>query len=119
MKVKTYAVLQRAVEEGVGIGWRHAHKHVDAPDEIDVLDSIEAGVMNSICEWFDFDDDADDETHEEVELARKGEYVSSEEMKQELATKERLDRLEKTVKFMEAQILKQVNRELEAWHAKY
>ena len=56
MKVNTYSVLTRAVEEGIEYGWRHAHKHTDTPDEDTVRTAIHYAIMNSIGEVFVFDD---------------------------------------------------------------
>jgi hypothetical protein len=40
MKVRAYAVLRRAIEEGVDYGWRRA-----------------SGILNEVCEYFDFEDE--------------------------------------------------------------
>lgn len=58
LKVRTYPVLCRAVEEGVAYGWQRAHKHVDAPDAQTIEQQIVTAVVNEICEYFDFDDTA-------------------------------------------------------------
>lgn len=55
MKVKAYAVLQRAVEEGVACGLRRAHKHTDVPTSDAVEEAVERAVMEAICEYFSFD----------------------------------------------------------------
>ena len=59
MRVRAYTVLQRAVEEGVAYGWRRAHKHTATPDESAIQDEIVTGILNEVCEYFDFDDPAD------------------------------------------------------------
>lgn len=56
MRPLTYAILERAVEEGVSLGWRRAHKHDDAPDEDQARDQIQTAVMGAILEVFAFDD---------------------------------------------------------------
>ena len=56
MKANAYKVMQMAVEEGVAYGHMRAYKHTDTPSEDEVKNAIEDAVMNSICEWFDFDD---------------------------------------------------------------
>lgn len=56
LKVRSYPVMERAVEEGVGYGWRRAHKHTDKPDEDTAIEQIRQAVMNEICEAFDFGD---------------------------------------------------------------
>lgn len=68
MKVSSYAVLCRAVEEGVAAGWAHAHKHTDTPSPEYVQAEIERGVMDAIGEVFTFDDDL-------VDLAPAGEVT--------------------------------------------
>lgn len=55
MKVDAYAVLSRAVDEGLQYGWNRAHKHTDKPSKEALLESLEREVMNSICEVFSFD----------------------------------------------------------------
>jgi hypothetical protein len=40
MKVRTYPVLCRAVEEGVAYGWQRAHKHIDTPDAETIEEQI-------------------------------------------------------------------------------
>lgn len=59
IKVHTYAIMVRCVEEGVAYGWNHAHKHTDTPDPDTIKNEIEAAVINSICEYFSFEEDAD------------------------------------------------------------
>lgn len=58
MKVRAYPVLLRAVEEGVAYGWRRAHKHTDKPDEAKIEEQIVTAVVNEVCEYFEFDDEA-------------------------------------------------------------
>jgi hypothetical protein len=55
MRMRAYDVLRRAIEEGVEYGWRRAHKHTDAPDEETIKDQIVTGILNEVCEYFDFD----------------------------------------------------------------
>lgn len=56
MRVRTYDVIARAVEDGVERGWRLAHKHTPKPPEQAVRDAIEQAVMNEICTWIEFDE---------------------------------------------------------------
>ena len=56
MKVRVYEVLHRAIEEGIDYGWRRAHKHTDAPGEAAIKDEVLQGILNEVCEVFDFDD---------------------------------------------------------------
>lgn len=56
LKPKTYPILLQAVEEGVLHGYNKAHKHVDKPDEILLVECIVKATMESVLEWFDIDD---------------------------------------------------------------
>jgi hypothetical protein len=58
LKVRAYDVLRRAIEEGVEYGWRRAHKHTDAPDAEAIKDQVTTSILNEVCEYFDFDDEA-------------------------------------------------------------
>ena len=55
LKARVYDVVGRAVEEGLKLGWQHAHKHVDAPSKELILDRLEDDIMNQLCEVIDFD----------------------------------------------------------------
>ncbi len=55
LRVRSYEVLRRAVEEGVAYGWRRAHKHTEAPGEDTIKDEIVSAVLNEVAEYFDFD----------------------------------------------------------------
>jgi len=57
MKPKTYQVLCMAVEEGVTYGLTRAHKHTDKPTHDQVVNAVTEAVLNSICEWFDLEQD--------------------------------------------------------------
>jgi hypothetical protein len=57
MKPKFSKVLETAVEHGVSYGYRRAHKHVENPTEGAIIDNVVEQVMNSLDEWFDFEDD--------------------------------------------------------------
>ncbi|MFZ5786915.1 MAG: hypothetical protein ACOY3Y_10780 [Acidobacteriota bacterium] len=56
MRVRAYEVLRRAIEEGLEYGWRRAHKHTDTPDEAPLKEEVLQGIMNEVCEVFDFDE---------------------------------------------------------------
>jgi hypothetical protein len=58
MVVRAYPILRRAVEEGVAYGYRRAHKHTDAPAVHAIEEHIVSAVMNEVCDYFDFSDDA-------------------------------------------------------------
>ena len=61
MKVKTYAVIDRAVADGVNYGWNRAHKHNNSPSEDEIKQQMMLAVMQEICEWFDFEPDVSGE----------------------------------------------------------
>lgn len=50
LKLNTYAIVARAVEQGIGLGWRRAHKHTDTPGEGAVLHEIEEAIMACLGE---------------------------------------------------------------------
>lgn len=50
-----------ALEEGVRYGYNRAHKHVENPTEGAIIDNIVEQVMNSLYEWFDFEDECKDD----------------------------------------------------------
>lgn len=54
VKVRLYELVERAVEEGVAMGWRRAHKHGNSPDCV-LTDDIEREVMLALCEVIDFE----------------------------------------------------------------
>jgi hypothetical protein len=57
MKPKIYSILSLAVEEGIRIGYRHAHKHTDHPGEDVAIGNIHSEVMGSIVDYFSFEED--------------------------------------------------------------
>jgi hypothetical protein len=61
MKPNFRKVLEMALEEGVRYGYNRAHKHVENPTEGAIIDSIAEQVMNSLYEWFDFEDEYKDD----------------------------------------------------------
>lgn len=56
LKPKTYPLLLQAIEEGVLHGYSRAHKYVEQPDEILLVESIVKYTVESVLEWFDIDD---------------------------------------------------------------
>ncbi len=56
IRMLSYQVMARAVDEGVCYGYRRAHKHTDAPDEETLTMAIYDAVLSSICEVFEFDE---------------------------------------------------------------
>jgi len=55
VKVNLYSLLADAVENGIDLGWMHAHKHTDTPDEFAVKRAIHDDTMAAICELIDFE----------------------------------------------------------------
>jgi hypothetical protein len=55
MKIKSYPVIDRAVEEGIAYGYRRAFKHTDTPTEENIKIAIHDAVMNSLAEVIEFD----------------------------------------------------------------
>jgi hypothetical protein len=60
MKPKLHKILQTAVEQGVSYGYRRSFKHVENPTEGAIIDSIVEQVMNSLDEWFEFEDEVNE-----------------------------------------------------------
>lgn len=60
LRVDAYKVLVQAIEDGVNLGWSRAHKHNDRPGEATIKESMRNEIMNSICEWFNFDEENDE-----------------------------------------------------------
>lgn len=59
LKVKTYEVVSRAVEEGVSFGWQRFMKYHDGDvSEMQdaVYDNVVREVLNALCEVVDFED---------------------------------------------------------------
>ena len=50
LKFDAHEILSRAVEEGVRLGYRRAHKHTDEPSEETIVSHVELAVMESLSE---------------------------------------------------------------------
>ncbi len=57
MRPKIRPLLEMCINEGVLRGYRRAHKHIENPTEGAIIDSVVEQVMNSLDEWFDFEDE--------------------------------------------------------------
>lgn len=55
VRVRTYSLVDRAVEEGLECGWRRAHKHTDTPEPDAIREAQLMAIMGAICEVIDFD----------------------------------------------------------------
>lgn len=58
VRINTYAVIERAVEEGIEFGWGRAHKHTDTPTPEHVREAVHIAVMNELSDLLRFDGDA-------------------------------------------------------------
>jgi hypothetical protein len=56
MKPKLRTILEVAINEGITVGYRRAHKHTEEPSESWVIETIENEIMNCIDLYFDFED---------------------------------------------------------------
>lgn len=56
MKANEYQVLQTAVDEGVSWGFARAYKYTEEPTEDQLREAIKQAVLDSICDWFKFDE---------------------------------------------------------------
>ena len=57
MKPKFHIVLETAIKQGVSYGYSRAHKHVENPTEGAIIDSIVEQVINSLDDWFEFEEE--------------------------------------------------------------
>ena len=55
LRVRVYDVLRDAIERGLAIGWRRAHKHPDKPTEEMMREQILLSVMAEVSEGFEFE----------------------------------------------------------------
>lgn len=54
MKVNTYKLIEKCVEDGTKYGMDRAFKYNDAPTDQDITDEVVSAVMQELCEWFEF-----------------------------------------------------------------
>lgn len=63
MRVKLYDLLSDKIEEGLGWGIRRVYKYSDGPKTEDDLlgqtDEIMREIMEAVCQYLDFEDDAE------------------------------------------------------------
>lgn len=57
LKLKTYSIIEEAVEKGISYGLMRAHKHTDNPSEEILMQEIERAVMYKLSEVINFDTD--------------------------------------------------------------
>ena len=56
MKPNFHKILETAVSEGVSYGYRRSFKHIENPPEGAIIDNVVEQVMNSLDEYFTFED---------------------------------------------------------------
>lgn len=56
MQVNTYAIITRAVEEGIAYGYRRAYKYSETPDHESIKHEIQTAVLGALCEVLHLDD---------------------------------------------------------------
>jgi len=61
MRMRSYPIIARAVEEGIAFGLNRAYKHAEAPGREEIADSLQIEIMNALCDVVDFDDEEDEE----------------------------------------------------------
>lgn len=74
LKVKTYTVLDKCVENGIDAGWNRAHKYSDKPTEQQIKEQIAHYIMLEVDEHFHFDEfyEQEEEIEEDDEDANGG-----------------------------------------------
>ncbi len=55
MRLKTYQLIERIVEEGTEAGYSRAHKHTDCPIEETIKQCIAQYIMQGFDDYFEFD----------------------------------------------------------------
>ena len=60
MRPRIYAMVDRAVEDGVRAGLRRARKHTEHPSEEQLAEAVQSAVMTELAEWFHFEEDTHD-----------------------------------------------------------
>lgn len=58
VKVRVYSYVDEKMEDAITYGIMRAHKHTDKPSEEHIVSEIHLAVMNSLCDIFDFGEDA-------------------------------------------------------------
>jgi hypothetical protein len=54
VRVNAYAVIERAIEEGIERGWHRAHKHTDDPVPGAIRSELYNAVLGELCEVLRF-----------------------------------------------------------------
>jgi len=57
MLLNNYAIIERAVEEGIAYGYRRAYKHTETPAHETIKAEVQSAVMGALSEVLRFDPD--------------------------------------------------------------
>ena len=57
IRINSFEIISRAVNEGIQYGWMRAHKHDDNPNAEFVKDEIEKAVVGELCDVLKFDEE--------------------------------------------------------------
>lgn len=60
LRFNAYALIARAVEEGVAYGYRRAYKYTEAPTEEVFREALENAVLGALADVLEFDHGGDD-----------------------------------------------------------
>lgn len=58
MKLRTYTIIARVVEEGVRQGYYAAHKYTETPSQGTLEEAITSAVISEISSVIDFEDES-------------------------------------------------------------
>ena len=61
MKPDYYAIISRAIEEGIQFGLNRAYKHTDTPSREEIADALETAILDQLCEFIRFESFVDAE----------------------------------------------------------
>lgn len=53
--LRAYRILSDAIESGITLGYRRAHKHTEAPHEEAIVEQIRQAVLDALDEVVDFE----------------------------------------------------------------
>ena len=55
LSFNAYAIIERAIEEGLPLGYRRAHKHISKPCEKFIFEKQCDAIVELLCEVINFD----------------------------------------------------------------
>lgn len=59
MKAKEFELISKCIEDGVEYGISRAYKYNESPSRKDLSEEIQRALLNEICEWWHFEDEAE------------------------------------------------------------